>query len=612
MVAAGGSVKIRMAKASDSNPIPDARATNPGSEKLPAIPALTGLRFFAAAFILIEHAADWLGSFSNSDIRRYFIFLGIYGMPLFFVLSGFVIHYNYRRLFLSRSIARATCEFAAARFARLFPLYFCLLLVAIGADNLVAQVNGDRTLFAKILAYYVTLTQSWWYVVYANKLLINWFFSLSWSISTEMFFYAAFVAAVFVILLVRRASTAVVVAICYAFVAMGVLALSDHYLGPILTAGQRYIPNYIPPDRFNESFYRWLFYFSPYVRVFEFFMGCWAAHVVMLTRHLVVRSFERRLVSAGFAVVMIFLVLIGLQYLGLVNLGSVGAYFYHLDMNFLCAPALAFIMFYVARYDTRVSRMLATPSLIVLGDASYSIYLLHSWTLRLFIRPAPVFDLAWGLDTALRITCGIGLTLVTAYATYRLIEVPARTWLRRKLGALIGLVFGDHAGVAQTSAPAALEGRPTAGKWRLITLRRLGFASAITLLLVTVAFAGQAVQSATVWSKVRHFLFGPEIRIIAATYGMNCKNYPEPKPFRNTVSPGNATGGARRICDFEKRCRLQVSLGLAGDPANGCGKDFSVEYLCTGVPGIKRAYLLGEAFAKTVDLECDGAALAAK
>src|SRR5215469_3559660 len=88
--------------------------------QFPQIPALTGLRFVAAASILVEHAADWLAQFSNSNVQQYFAFVGMYGMPLFFVLSGFVIHYNYRKLFLSRSIARATCEFAAARFARLF------------------------------------------------------------------------------------------------------------------------------------------------------------------------------------------------------------------------------------------------------------------------------------------------------------------------------------------------------------------------------------------------------------------------------------------------------------------------------------------------------------
>ena len=50
------------------------------------------------------------------------------------------------------------------------------------------------------MAYYATLTQSWWYVVYGNKLLIYWIFPLSWSISTEMYFYIAYVAVVFLIL----------------------------------------------------------------------------------------------------------------------------------------------------------------------------------------------------------------------------------------------------------------------------------------------------------------------------------------------------------------------------------------------------------------------------
>jgi peptidoglycan/LPS O-acetylase OafA/YrhL len=161
------------------------RATRP--EDLPQIPALTGLRFFAAFAILFAHAVDWLAQFQNSNVQTNFTFVAMYGMPLFFVLSGFVIHYNYRRLFTSAGPMRATCEFAAARFARLFPLYFFLLAVAISADGFMRSMPTLGDLWVKILMYFATLTQSWWYVIYGDKLIINWLFGVSWSISTELF-----------------------------------------------------------------------------------------------------------------------------------------------------------------------------------------------------------------------------------------------------------------------------------------------------------------------------------------------------------------------------------------------------------------------------------------
>src|SRR5262249_50502627 len=154
---------------------------------LPQIPALTGIRFFAALFILYEHAVDWLVPFQSPALRANFTFVGMYGMPLFFVLSGVVIQYNYGKLFASRGIGRATCEFAAARFARLFPLYLFLLFVAVFADDFVRKAYHGGDLFAKVLAYDVTLTQSWWYVVFDQQLVINWLFPISWSISTELY-----------------------------------------------------------------------------------------------------------------------------------------------------------------------------------------------------------------------------------------------------------------------------------------------------------------------------------------------------------------------------------------------------------------------------------------
>ena len=122
------------------------------------------------------------------------------------------------------------------------------------------------------MAYYTTLTQSWWYVVYGNKLLIYWIFPLSWSISTEMYFYIAYVAVVFLILLyaaVERPScrhwlTALSSWFVYSFRALSssnVIACSS--LRAELHSARRQFPKFI---------LFLLFYFSPYARVFEFLM----------------------------------------------------------------------------------------------------------------------------------------------------------------------------------------------------------------------------------------------------------------------------------------------------------------------------------------------------
>src|ERR1700722_15808095 len=66
-------------------------------EKLGDLPALTGLRFFAAFFILVGHGTPMMLKLTPDPqlvINVTNCFLEI-GMELFFVLSGFVIHYNY-------------------------------------------------------------------------------------------------------------------------------------------------------------------------------------------------------------------------------------------------------------------------------------------------------------------------------------------------------------------------------------------------------------------------------------------------------------------------------------------------------------------------------------
>src|SRR5262249_55925955 len=101
-------------------------------------------------------------------------------------------------------------------------------------------------------------------------------------------------------------------------------------------------------------------------------------------------------------------------------------------LNFGCAVPLATVLFCVSRYDSPVGRVLAGRSLVGLGEISYSIYAVHTWTLRAFLRPAVDFNLANGTEALIRIPLAMIFSTIMATATYRLIEMPCRRYIRDK------------------------------------------------------------------------------------------------------------------------------------------------------------------------------------
>jgi peptidoglycan/LPS O-acetylase OafA/YrhL len=559
---------------------------------------LTGLRFFAAFSILFAHAFDWIAQFQDSHVSEYFSFIAMYGMPLFFVLSGFVIHYNYRDLFLRQTLGKAICEFAAARFARLYPLYFVLVLVALVADDFLAKIYHSRDLALPILGYYLTLTQSWWYLVYGDKSIIYWLFSVSWSISTEMYFYALYAGAVFLIFALSRRGHIIFAGLVYAALVMAALGLARHELGPLMGLARRYVPDYIAIDAgFENSFYRWLFYFSPYVRVLEFILGCFTAQALLGLSECQVSRREYRWATVLLISALASLVGIGLLYLGIFALPTINAYVQFLALNFLCAPSIAVVLFCVARYDSPFSRAMSAPLLVALGETSYSIYLVHSWTLRIFERPPPNLTPLWAVDAIWRIVCGSGLTLIVSYGTYRLIELPGRIWLRRVLRVGIARVFdAQRLGPRQGAGPIG------------VARSRIAHSALVLSGLSMIACTGQVLRSDQLMARVHRFLNGegPEIEVISASYGANCREFVMPAPLRNSASLGNATVETRRACNGKTECDLEVSTDRYGDPANGCGKDFSIEYRCSGRPdtGITSGYLPVEANGKRILLHC--------
>ena len=95
------------------------------------------------------------------------------------------------------------------------------------------------------------------------------------------------------------------------------------------------------------------------------------------------------------------------------------------------------------------------------------------------------------------------------------------------------------------------------------------------------------------------------IRIVEATYAMNCKDYNVKPPNQNRVALGNATAVVTRACEKKSReCKFKIEVGELGDPAYGCDKGFSVGWRCGNVEEIHEAHAAAPADDKSVLLSC--------
>jgi peptidoglycan/LPS O-acetylase OafA/YrhL len=405
--------------------------------------ALHGLRFFAAFCILFSHACSWLANFKDSKtIYSFGDIFTVFGMPLFFVLSGFVIHYNYSRLFSTMRPRWAIVEFLGARFARIYPLFICFFLIGMAVDEVLLWYPDHKLNLFLVLAHFLTLTQSWVYIVlFGDRMLLDGPFGLSWSLSTEFFFYVFYVLLVLHLTRLRGIISLLMTAGAMSVLVLAVFAYAAGHREAIAAFARQQMNDQF--GRSDRSAFWWFFYYSPYGRVFEFILGCLTAQIYALLPERPVSSREAR---GGRVLLMGSLVFLGafaLTYRFAPFGPVVQIYVELLKLNFVCAVAIAAVIFCVSRYrSSAFALILSTPLMVSLGDLSYSIYTVHTWTLRIFERPQMTFTTARGWEAVFRIVLAIALTIILSTATYRFIEVPARAWLRKVVARHLLRKFG--------------------------------------------------------------------------------------------------------------------------------------------------------------------------
>ncbi len=395
------------------------------------LPSLTGLRFFAAFSIMFAHATTKV-DVNVLGTKVALASTSLLGMPLFFVLSGFVIHYNYGRLFEGNRIATASRVFLWARFSRLYPLYVAALSFALWHDDWLLHVWEKFNRVESLSVAYALNIFSWFPIWVDGKLLIQHNFGVAWSISTEWFFYIAYIFFAGKLARLSREKALIgIVLVCGASLGFQLFGI----MYPVAIQGLLGITEPPSVDWMN-SFYRWFYYVSPYSRIYEFLLGAFVAQAFLTADRGQWPSPEKIRLMIALASLALCAAFIGLvAHLSVYHSWPNPAvsplwaqYFGHLHMNFALAPFIAFLIYLVAIRDARDdggAKLLTAPLVILLGEASYSLYLLHPIALRI----VPLENGA--LNIEFRLICAVIVAFALAIGGYQLIEVPCRRYLRR-------------------------------------------------------------------------------------------------------------------------------------------------------------------------------------
>lgn len=362
----------------------------------PRLDALDTLRGLSALMVVLYHANFSSFLYNLPIIRHSYLFV-----DFFFVLSGFIMYYNYGTLSDIASIR----QFIGMRFFRLYPLHLALLMVFVGSDAVYALIRVIRGTAAA-----TTAADDSSFDLILNLLLMNGFeirppsFNTpSWSISTEFWTYVLFGSVILGFRNARKSTMTII------FTGVCILALFTVY------------------QRYGEMEGFTLFLFPRCV--FGFFLGAAMGTIVCPAEIAPARGGV--LVGSALQIITMVAAVSALTVVGFSALDALLPVFF-----------AAVIATFVIWRQTWCTRVLLSRPLLWLGKNSYSIYMVHFFvlvqlsTILRIVYHVPVVDrqfvLAPSIGLALTIF-SIAIILIAASQTYRFIEEPGRRLGRRLL-----------------------------------------------------------------------------------------------------------------------------------------------------------------------------------
>jgi peptidoglycan/LPS O-acetylase OafA/YrhL len=350
---------------------------------------LTGLRFLAALGVVFCHFEKAIAPIGD---YHFWYVLGGNGVALFFVLSGFVI---------AGSLAnqhQSYMQYALHRFARIVPVYWLSLLVTLflfmlgGWHYSAAGMNPTKAQLISSFFINVFAIQAW----FPSTLIQQFWNAPAWSISSELFFY---LCAPFI--LIRLAATKFLFVYLWVLTA---LLISGYYL---------IAPNFLG----NTS--PWLDAYPirlPLFGLMPFLFG------MALYQHYASKPTAQKNRTPAICLTCALIVAVNwwiAKEQGTEGWNCSAIYLFYL----LAVPGYALLIYLLIHDQGIISKILSLQSIILLGNASYSLYLFHWIALLAILRHV-------------ELPLGIGYTslyvlalIIFSVGVYCFFEKPIKDWI---------------------------------------------------------------------------------------------------------------------------------------------------------------------------------------
>ena len=376
------------------------------------LPALTGLRIVAAAWVVLDHYRYVVPYPSG---LQQVAASGEAAVCLFFVLSGVILTYTYYDWFTADcSRYRA---FLRARVARIYPLYLLGLLlmtpITLATPHAPLSDLGQRSPATLVLSWLANLALL---QAFIPRHIFHVWDAPTWSVSVEWAFYLLF-PLIARYLLTRCNNLRRII-----WLIGGVCACQLLSYVVVVALLQARLPYW--DFRYDMDYF---VYFSPLLRVWEFLLGC-AVGLLVLHSHEVTGLLLRLQASraqrdAALATVLGACCVVPLAVRGL--LGDSAAVS-GLRWYVLFTPLFGALVLLLALGPSVLSPLLTQPRMLVLGEASYALYVLH-W---LPVIPLSAHVAAGGSVGLLVPAVAVVLTASAALLCFRYLETPLRRRLR--------------------------------------------------------------------------------------------------------------------------------------------------------------------------------------